>query len=180
MNNHVHSAPQPKKEESREEPHTIKHTIMHNLNSFEKYTCTSTGGHSSGGRALTTKVRERPRFNPGWLPVFLSSLKNIPEPFHHVPMLDKTEERWDALAVRRSLRSLDMSRVHNAYTYYTTILIHTVGAHANVSLRSTSYNSLNDGTRRQLLSLSTLHPGTLVRVHKSFDLRAIKGTVYVR
>ena len=34
----------------------------------------SPGGHSSGGTALTAKVRG-PRFNPGWLPVFLSSLK---------------------------------------------------------------------------------------------------------
>ena len=34
----------------------------------------SPGGHSSGGRALTAKVRG-PRFNPGWLPV--------PKPFHH-------------------------------------------------------------------------------------------------
>ena len=34
----------------------------------------SPGGHSSGGRALTAKVRG-PRFNPGWLPVFHSSLK---------------------------------------------------------------------------------------------------------
>ena len=40
----------------------------------------SPGGHSSGGRALTAYVRG-PRFNPGWLPVFL---KNIPKPFHHV------------------------------------------------------------------------------------------------
>ena len=36
----------------------------------------SPGGHSSGGRALTTKVRG-PWFNPGWLPVFHSSLKII-------------------------------------------------------------------------------------------------------
>ena len=34
----------------------------------------SPGGHSSGGRALTAKVRG-PQFNPGWLPVFYSSLK---------------------------------------------------------------------------------------------------------
>ena len=34
----------------------------------------SPGGHSSGGKALTVKVRD-PRFNPGWLPVFHSSLK---------------------------------------------------------------------------------------------------------
>ena len=34
----------------------------------------SPGGHSSGGRALTAEVRG-PRFNPGWLPVFRSSLK---------------------------------------------------------------------------------------------------------
>ena len=34
----------------------------------------SHGGHSSGGRALTAKARG-PRFNPGWLPVFLSSLQ---------------------------------------------------------------------------------------------------------
>ena len=38
------------------------------------------GGHSSGGRSLTAKVRG-PWFNPGWLPVFHSSLKNIPKPF---------------------------------------------------------------------------------------------------
>ena len=37
----------------------------------------SPGGHSSGGRALTTKVRG-PQFNPGWLPVFHSSLKIFP------------------------------------------------------------------------------------------------------
>ena len=37
----------------------------------------SPGGHSSGGRALTAKVRG-PRFNPGWLPVFHSSLKIFP------------------------------------------------------------------------------------------------------
>ena len=39
-------------------------------------TCTwlSPGGPSSGGRALAAKVRG-PRFNPGWLPVFHSSLK---------------------------------------------------------------------------------------------------------
>ena len=37
----------------------------------------SPGGHSSGGRALTTKVRG-PRFNPGWLLVFHSSLKAFP------------------------------------------------------------------------------------------------------
>ena len=37
MNNHVHSAPQPKKEESREERRTT-HTKMHNnLNGLEKY-----------------------------------------------------------------------------------------------------------------------------------------------
>ena len=36
----------------------------------------SPGGHSSGDRALTAKVRG-PRFNPGWLPKFL------PKPFHH-------------------------------------------------------------------------------------------------
>ena len=35
------------------------------------------GGHSSGGRALTTKVRG-PRFNPGWLPVFHSFLNIFP------------------------------------------------------------------------------------------------------
>ena len=37
----------------------------------------SPSGHSSGGRALTAKVRS-PRFNPGWLPVFHSSLKTFP------------------------------------------------------------------------------------------------------
>ena len=37
----------------------------------------SPGGHSSGGRALTAKVRG-PRFNPGWLPVFQGSLKIFP------------------------------------------------------------------------------------------------------
>ena len=37
----------------------------------------SPGGHSSGGRALPAKVRG-PRFNPGWLPVFHSSLKIFP------------------------------------------------------------------------------------------------------
>ena len=37
----------------------------------------SSGGHSSGGRALTGKVRG-PRFNPGWLPVFYGSLKIFP------------------------------------------------------------------------------------------------------
>ena len=42
----------------------------------------SPGGHSSGGRALMTKVRG-PRFNPGWLPVFHSFSKNVPKPFHH-------------------------------------------------------------------------------------------------
>jgi len=31
-------------------------------------------------RALTTKVRG-PQFNPGWLPVFHGSLKNILKPF---------------------------------------------------------------------------------------------------
>ena len=40
------------------------------------------GGHSSGGRALTAKVRG-PWFNPRWLLVFQFS-KNIPKPFHHV------------------------------------------------------------------------------------------------
>ena len=40
----------------------------------------SPGGHSSDGRALTAKVRGS-WFNPGWLPVFHSSLKNIPKPF---------------------------------------------------------------------------------------------------
>ena len=35
------------------------------------------GGHSSGGRALTAKVRG-PRLNPGWLPVFHGSLKIFP------------------------------------------------------------------------------------------------------
>ena len=60
----------------------ITHVYIH-MNSG--YTCTHTaaencegwlspGGHSSGGRALTAKVRG-PWFNPGWLPVFLSSLK---------------------------------------------------------------------------------------------------------
>ena len=40
--------------------------------------CTSLpGGHSSGGRALTAKFRG-PRFNPGWLLVFHSSLKIFP------------------------------------------------------------------------------------------------------
>ena len=42
----------------------------------------SPGGHSSGGRALTAKVRG-PRFNPRWLLVFHSFL-NISEPFHQV------------------------------------------------------------------------------------------------
>ena len=37
----------------------------------------SPGGHSSGGRALTAKVRGR-RFNPGWLPDFHGSLKIFP------------------------------------------------------------------------------------------------------
>ena len=37
----------------------------------------SPGGHNSGGRALTANVRD-PRFNPGWLPVFHSSLKIFP------------------------------------------------------------------------------------------------------
>ena len=40
----------------------------------------SPGGHSSGGRALTAKVRG-PWFNPGWLPKFL------PKPFHHAHIL---------------------------------------------------------------------------------------------
>ena len=40
-------------------------------------TCMSPGGHSSGGRALTAKVRG-PRFNPGWLLVFHSSLRIFP------------------------------------------------------------------------------------------------------
>ena len=41
----------------------------------------SPGGHSSGGRALTAKVRG-PWFNPGWLPVFTVLLKiYIPKPF---------------------------------------------------------------------------------------------------
>ena len=35
------------------------------------------GGHSSGGRALMTKVRG-PQFNPGWLPVFHGSLNIFP------------------------------------------------------------------------------------------------------
>ena len=37
----------------------------------------SPGGHSSGGRALTAKVRD-PRFNPGWLLVFHGSLIIFP------------------------------------------------------------------------------------------------------
>ena len=37
----------------------------------------SPGGHSSGGRALTAKVRG-PWFNPGWPPVFHGSLKIFP------------------------------------------------------------------------------------------------------
>ena len=37
----------------------------------------SPSGHSSGGRALTTKVRG-PRFNPGWLSVIHSSLNIFP------------------------------------------------------------------------------------------------------
>ena len=40
MNNHVHSAPQPKKEENREkeESHTLKQTKIHNnLSGLEKY-----------------------------------------------------------------------------------------------------------------------------------------------
>ena len=38
MNNHVHSAPRPKKEESREEERRTTHTKMHNsLNGLEKY-----------------------------------------------------------------------------------------------------------------------------------------------
>ena len=40
----------------------------------------SPGGHSSGGRALTAKVRG-PRFNPGWLPV--------PKPFHHAHTMNE-------------------------------------------------------------------------------------------
>ena len=45
------------------------------------YTCMYV--HSSGGRALTAKVRG-PRFNPGWLSVFLSSLKKYSQAFPHV------------------------------------------------------------------------------------------------
>ena len=37
----------------------------------------SPNGHSSGGRALTAKVRD-PRFNPGWLLVFHGSLIIFP------------------------------------------------------------------------------------------------------
>ena len=40
----------------------------------------SPGGHGSGGRALTAKVRG-PRFNPGWLPVFHGSQKIFPSLF---------------------------------------------------------------------------------------------------
>ena len=40
----------------------------------------SPSGHSSGGRALMAKVRG-PRFNPGWLLVFHSSLKILPSLF---------------------------------------------------------------------------------------------------
>ena len=37
-NNHVHSTPQSKKEENREESHAIKQTEIHNnLNGLEKY-----------------------------------------------------------------------------------------------------------------------------------------------
>ena len=36
----------------------------------------SRGGHSSGGRALTAQVRGL-RFNPGWLPIFHSSLNTF-------------------------------------------------------------------------------------------------------
>ena len=40
----------------------------------------SPGGHSSGGRALTAKVRG-PQFNPEWLPVLHSSLNIFPSLF---------------------------------------------------------------------------------------------------
>ena len=62
--------------------HTV-HLYVYMYRSSDTENCEgwlSPGGHSSGGRALTAKVRG-PRFNPGWLPVFHSS---IPEPFHHV------------------------------------------------------------------------------------------------
>ena len=44
----------------------------------------SPGGHSSGGRALTAKVRG-PRFNPKFMAAgFLQFSKNFPKPFNHV------------------------------------------------------------------------------------------------
>ena len=43
----------------------------------------SPGGHSSDGRALTTKVRG-PRFNPGWLLIFHGSVKIFLSLLHHV------------------------------------------------------------------------------------------------
>ena len=47
-------------------------TIIHVHENCEGWL--SPGGHSSGGRALTAKVRG-PQFNPGWLLVFHGSLK---------------------------------------------------------------------------------------------------------
>ena len=44
------------------------------------HTCTCTGGHSSGGRALTAKVRG-PGSIPGGCRFFTVLYKNIPKPF---------------------------------------------------------------------------------------------------
>ena len=60
--------------------HTHTHIHVHVHENCEGWL--SPGGHSSGGRTLTAKVRG-PRFNPRWLPVFHSFL-NISEPFHQV------------------------------------------------------------------------------------------------
>ena len=55
--------------------HTQVQHIRSNIKNCEGWL--SPGGHSSGGRALTAKVRG-PRFNPEWLPVFHSSLNVFP------------------------------------------------------------------------------------------------------
>ena len=65
-------------------PHTLCTRLASLINMYIctcTYTCMHVlyipGGHSSGGRALTAKVRG-PQFNPGWLPVFHSFLKIFP------------------------------------------------------------------------------------------------------
>ena len=57
-----------------------EHAFVHSLYALSctcKAGCLLVAMHSSGGRALTAKVRD-PQFNPGWLPVFHSSLKIFP------------------------------------------------------------------------------------------------------